>query len=170
MSKKCDNTSVAIIVGDRAGKILLIERKKYNPGFALPAGHEDGDGAEAAAKKELFEEVGLNALIMNLVLIKNLKNPCKRDGGNYHVWVVFVAQKWEGEVKKSDEEVKSFIWADEKKVLDLARKLEKFIEENKLSTYDLPALVKATNESEGWKKNPGLEPSMYVLFKELKII
>src|SRR3989344_6505300 len=70
MPKKCDNTSVAVIVKDldcrnfSLDRILLIERKIYNPGFALPAGHCDGDDVEKTAKKELFEEVGLTALFL----------------------------------------------------------------------------------------------------------
>ena len=54
--KKCDNTSVAAIVKDSQNRILLIERKKYNPGFALPTGHEDGDGAEKALIKSTGPE------------------------------------------------------------------------------------------------------------------
>ncbi len=40
MPKICDNKSVGIIVW-RDNKVLLIERKKFHFGFALPAGHLD---------------------------------------------------------------------------------------------------------------------------------
>lgn len=170
MSKKCDNTSVAVIVKNTEGKILLIERKIYNPGFALPAGHQDGDNAEKATKKELFEEVGLRALSLRPKLAITLQNTCKREGGNFHRWTIFIAERWEGEVKPSEREVKSIYWADESKILELARKLEEFIARNNLSIDNLPSLIKATNEMREWKDNLGLEPVMYMLFKELKII
>jgi len=176
MSKKCDNTSVAVIVRDpdcrnsSLDRILLIERKIYNPGFALPAGHHDGADPKKAAKNELFEEVGLTALYLLPRLIKTLKNTCKREGGTFHRWIVFEAEKWSGEPAMSEREVKSFVWADKAKIAELARKLEEFISKNGFSLEDLPALIDATNKSEEWKSGPGLEPAMYVLFKELKII
>ena len=58
MSKICDNKSVGILIW-KDDKLLMIERKKYNFGFALPAGHNDGMDLEQTAKKELEEEVGL---------------------------------------------------------------------------------------------------------------
>lgn len=176
MTKKCDNTSVGVIVQDPdcrnslLDRILLIERKIYNPGWALPAGHQDGAEPEKAAKNELFEEVGLTALYLRPRLIKTLQNTCKREGGTFHRWIIFTAEKWSGEPKMSEREVKNFIWADNAKITELAQMLEKFISENNLLLEDLPALIKATNESDGWKKAPGLEPTMYVLFKDLKII
>ena len=176
MPKKCDNTSVAVIVKDldcrnfSLDRVLLIERKIYNPGWALPAGHQDGDYAEETAKKELFEEVGLTALFLKPGPIMTLQNPCKREGGSFHRWTVFVAEKWEGEVKKSEREIKNFMWADQAKITELARNLEEFISKNSFSLEDLPSLVKATNELPEWKENPGLEPPIYLLLKELKII
>lgn len=171
MFKRCDNTSVAVIVKNPDGKILLIERKKNNPGWALPAGHQDGDGAEKGAKRELKEEVGLVADYLWVRLMITLQNPCGlKRGGIYHCWTIFVAEKWCGEVKKSEEEVKNFIWADKEKILGLARKLEEFMVKNNLSISDLSSLVRATNEFPEWKENLGLEPPMYILFKELKII
>lgn len=169
--KKCDNTSIAAII-EQDGKILLIERKKYNPGFALPAGHEDGDGSEKAIKKEILEEVGLIADFLRHELLITLKNSCKREGGDFHRWTVFIVSKWHGELKLSDEETKSAVWADKEMIKEFARRLEQFAQKNKIPIDNdhLPALVKATNESELWKQSPGLEPPMYLIFKELKII
>lgn len=171
MSKKCDNTSVAVIVRDVVGRILLIERKKNNPGWALPAGHQDGDEAEKGAKRELKEEVGLVADYLRPRLIITLQNPCgPKRGGTYHSWTIFIAEHWHGEVKKSEEEVINFIWADKVMILEFARQLEEFLKKNNLPLDKLPAVVEATNKSEEWKCGPGLEPPTYVLFKELKII
>jgi ADP-ribose pyrophosphatase YjhB (NUDIX family) len=48
------------------GKILLIERAKFPKGFACPAGHVDEDSDyETSAKRELKEEVGLDAENLN---------------------------------------------------------------------------------------------------------
>ena len=68
MTKKCDHTSVGMLVW-KEDKLLLIERKKPPFGFALPAGHVDGDDSfEVAAKRELEEEVGLKT---NNIRVRN---------------------------------------------------------------------------------------------------
>lgn len=170
MAKICDNTSVAMIVKDSEGRISMIERKIYNPGFALPAGHQDGDSPEDAARKELSEEVGLEAGKMRVLFARDLPNPCKREGGGHHFWTVFEIESWSGEVRTSEEEVKEYLWADEAAIKSFAKKLENFMAEKNLSFDNLPDLVRATNEDEDWKKNPGLEPPMYIIFKELGII
>ena len=68
MSKLCDNKSVGMLVW-RDGKLLLVERKRPPFGFAPPAGHVDEDKSfEVAAKRELKEEVGLEADSMELLM------------------------------------------------------------------------------------------------------
>lgn len=171
MSKKCDNTSVAAII-KKDNRILLIERKKYNPGWALPAGHQDDNDAERDIKRELKEEVGLTAEFMRIRLMITLQNPCSpKRGGLFHRWIVFFIEKWNGEVKTSKEEVLNYVWADEVMLKEFARRLEEFAAKNKLviENKNLPALVKATNESDLWKRSPGLEPPMYIIFKQLRI-
>lgn len=169
MTKVCDHTSVAIIV--RKDKhILFIERKQYNPGFALPAGHQDGLSAEETARKELAEEVGLVAGELKQKSRKTLPNPCKREGGTHHVWTIFEALRWHGEVRPNQNETTQAIWLDQTMIHDRARKLLQFMATNNLTFDNVPALVKATNENKGWWDNPGLEPPMYILLKELDII
>jgi len=171
MTQQCDNKSVGILVWDE-GKLLMIERKKYNFGFALPAGHQDGDDSETAARKELAEEVGLDAESLEKKLTLTLPNPCKREGGSHHEWTIFETAKWSGKVKPSADEAKGYLWADRKKLVELSRRLEEFAAEINvlLNPENLPRLVKATNEIISWRKNPGLEPPMYFLFKKLGII
>ena len=77
MAKICDHTSVGMLVW-KDEKLLLIERMKFPPGFAVPAGHVDADSTyEDAAKRELKEEVGLDAENLELVLEIRKENPCR---------------------------------------------------------------------------------------------
>lgn len=169
--KICDNKSVGILVRNGRGELLFIERKKYNYGFAPVAGHLDGDQWEAAAAKELAEEVGLAAGSYKILLQKSLQNPCKREGGTHHLWRVYEASGMESfDIKPSEDETKSYLWVDSGRLRALAARLEEFMSENGLSLGDLPAVVGATNMSSFWRANPGLEPPWYVLLKELKII
>lgn len=170
MPKICDNKSVGILAWNDKRELLLVERKKYNFGFASPAGHLDGFSPQECAIKELEEEVGLKTKGLKKVLEKRLENPCKRAGGTYHLWYVFEITNWSGEVKPSQDETKSLIWASRERLHELATRLERFLENHGLDISNLPAAVRATNESEDWKNNPGLEPPWYIIYKELKVI
>ncbi|QQG45718.1 MAG: NUDIX hydrolase [Candidatus Sungiibacteriota bacterium] len=173
MPKICDNKSVGILVWNK-GELLMIERRKYNFGFAIPAGHQDGDDPETIAKKELFEEVGLKTGGLEKKLEIGLPNPCKREGGAQHDWTVFEANGWTGEIKPSQDETKSYFWADRKRIIELAERLQEFAKSQGISLspdgHDLPRLVEASNTDPAWRENPGLEPPMYFLFKELGIL
>lgn len=171
MPKTCDNKSVGILVWED-GRLLMIERRKYNFGFALPAGHQDGDDAETAAYKELSEEVGLLTETLEEKAKLTLPNPCKRGGGTYHDWTIFEAKSWSGNIKPSADETKSYVWAGPQEITVLSIRLQKFSQKKGLllEPKNLPTLVKETNTDAGWQKNPGLEPPMYFLFKKLGII
>ena len=168
MSKICDNKSVGIVVWKDV-KLLMIERKKYNPGFAIPAGHQDGDDSRTTAMKELSEEVGLIAEELKEEFTETFQNTCKRENGTHHEWTIYTAEKYSGEIKTSEDEVKSYSWVDEETFVLLLEKLEKFVEEQnlELKIENLSEIVKRTNESDSWKNSPGLEPVMYFIFEKL---
>lgn len=172
MAKICDNTSVGILVRND-GKLLMIERKQYNFGFALPAGHQDGDDPIACARKELGEEVGLNMEEGVIRLEMTLQNPCKREKGSHHNWSIVEATKWSGDVniEQPDDEAKSYLWADKELILILVKKLRDFTEQLgiELTEENIPEIVRETNRGSVWAANPGLEPPMYFLFRKLGI-
>lgn len=171
MPKVCDNKSVGILFW-KDGKLLMIERKKYNPGFAIPAGHRDGDEPEKTAVKEAGEEVGLNINKLEKKLVETLSNHCKRENGTHHEWTIFEAVEWSGEVSPSPDETKSYLWADRTTIDTFMRRLEEFAKANgiPLEKESLPRLVRATNEIPSWKESPGLEPPIYFLFKKLGLV
>jgi len=171
MSKSCDNKSVGILVW-KDSDLLMIERKKYNFGFAIPAGHLDGLDPFLAAKKELSEEVGLDAEVFQERLVRHMVNPCKRDGGTYHEWTVVEASRWDGGIRLSEDETKSYVWANRDDILNFSKRLEKFakIHGVEMNEGNLSELVRLTNEDKDWMSSPGLEPPMYFLFKELNLL
>lgn len=155
MTQICDNKSVGIIVR-KDGKLLLIERKKFPPGFSLPAGHLDGDSSfEIAAKRELEEEVGLAATKLELLIEGRKENVCRREGGSWHYWKIYTAEA-KGEVEGNKDETKRVGWYGKKELRELAERTENYL--NK----EIP--------EEEWEKSPGLEPVFYEWFKELDII
>lgn len=155
MAKKCDHTSVGVFVWD-GGKLLLIERKKFPFGHAIPAGHVDGDQTfEQAAVRELKEEVGLDAVKPELIYEHRKHNVCRREDGTWHDWKLYKVTR-SGELKRSDDETKRVGWYNKKEIGKLAERTE------------LRLMGKISDKE--WEANPGLEPVMYEFFKELKII
>ncbi len=155
MIKRCDHTSVGMMVWKKE-KLLLIERKKFPFGIAPPSGHVDNHGNfEKAAKAELKEEVGLDAKNLKLLVEGRKENKCRREGGTWHYWKIYkiVAN---GRVKASDDEMNKFNWYGKKEIILLAQKTENYLK-GKISEED-------------WKISPGLELVWYEWFKKLKII
>jgi len=151
----CDHTSVGMLVRD-GDRLLLIERKKFPFGFAPPAGHVDDDPTyEAAAIRELSEEVGLEAVSLELVLEKDKPNHCRRKDGTWHHWNVYnVTTK--GDIKRSEEETKQAGWFSITEVRELADRTQQYLQGK------IP--------DEAWRQQPGLEPVWYEHLTDLKIL
>ncbi len=155
MTKQCDHTSVGMLVW-RDEKLLLIERAKYPFGFAVPAGHVDADQTfEAAATRELKEEVGLDAQTLELIGEKRKENPCRRENGTWHYWKIYKVSA-QGELRRSEDETKRAGWYTPEQVRQLGKRTEEYLE-HRISEDD-------------WAKSPGLEPVMHEWLKELNII
>ncbi|MEO0102377.1 MAG: NUDIX hydrolase [candidate division WOR-3 bacterium] len=87
--KEGPKLAVDIII-EYQGKIVLIKRKNYPFGWALPGGFvEYGETVEKAARREAKEETGLS--VINLKQFHTYSDP-KRDPRFHCVSVVFTAQ------------------------------------------------------------------------------
>lgn len=169
MSKKCDNTSVGVIIRHKDGRFAMIERRNFPQAFAFIAGHGDGDIPEDASKKEAREEGGIVVLAQKLLLAKRYENPCKREGGTHHDWSIFEATQWEGALK-ADSDAKASFWADQTRLESLAKITDEYAKMFGLSMEELarnPALVVG---EESWKKNPGLEPVWVLILRDIGIL
>ena len=107
----------AIIKND--GKYLIIERKKFPPGFACVAGHVDkGELPEESIKREVNEESGLSVNSLRPLLEEFVPwNKCS-DGIKGHHWYVFECET-SGSVKQNTEETKSIGWYSEPELKNL---------------------------------------------------
>jgi len=157
MAKKCDNTSVGLIIKNK-GKILLNERLKFPPGWAPPAGHLDGDSFDGSVVRETKEEVGLDVLKYKLVLDQKFDNHCSRDGGSWHHWQGYEAVEWQGEIKLAEREIKNKKpwWVSHEELIGLVDRAE--------------AYMRGKISEEKWENNPGLGVVWYEIFKILGII
>ncbi len=137
-------------------KYLLIERKIYPFGFAPPAGHVDNSPSfEEAARRELKEEVGLMATMLQL-LIEGRKNlRCSRPGGDHHDWKVYSVEVT-GDITINPPEVKKYGWYSIEEIKKMAQLTDKYL--------------KGEIDEKTWETNPGLEQVWYEWFKQLEII
>lgn len=156
MSEKiCDHKSVGMLVW-KGNKLLLIERKIFPFGFAPPPGHVEGDSYEAAAKRELKEEVGLDAFELKLLLKERAdNNRCLRVGGTWHAWQVYEA-KAKGEVRRSFGETKQVGWCSLAEIKKLANRTKAYLD--------------GRIDDREWKISPGIETVWYDWFKKLGMI
>ena len=140
MTKRCDHTSAGMIVR-QGDKVLLIERMKYPFGFAPPAGHVDGDeNFEISARRELNEEVGLEATDLKLIFEGRKENRCRREDGTWHYWKIYEI-KVTGEIKRSKDETKQVGWYSSQEIEKLMGRTKQY-------------LLSEVSEEE-WEKNPG---------------
>ena len=177
MAKVCDNTSVGEIIRD-GENIAVIERHNYPQAYALPAGHVDGDNPwSAGVERECREEVGIEILENKLVLKKELDNPCKREGGSHHLWEIYEAVAWHGELKAGDDAKRAF-WKTPAELRALAARTEYFMRKYGI-TYDqvgrLTQAIFGENSAEKktdseWEKEMGLEPVWYYILTKVGVI
>jgi ADP-ribose pyrophosphatase YjhB (NUDIX family) len=155
--KSCDHTSVGMLVW-KENKLLMIERKRFPFGYAPPAGHVDSDPSfEVAAIRELDEEVGLNAIDLQLIAEGNMNNHCRRINGTWHYWRIYeVHVKERDNIQASFVEVKKVKWFTKAEIRALANRTKLF-------------LAQQLNDEE-WQKSPGLEVVWYEWFQKLSLI
>ncbi len=142
---KNPDPTVDLIIENKKGEILLIERKNEPYGWALPGGFVDyGETLEAAAIREGKEETNLDITLISQ--FKSYSDP-RRDKRYHTITKVFVA-KGEGEAvgmddaKKakwfSPQEIESLnIAFDHKKIIKEYFEFKKFLREKGLTFEDL---------------------------------
>lgn len=105
----------------RDGQLLLFSRRKYPPGWTIPAGHvEEGRDPEEEMRREVLEETGLvvNRATRLWPGEKPLLLDACRRGADYHRWNLFDVEA-EGE-PRLDDEGKEWRWCDPAEVRALA--------------------------------------------------
>ncbi len=81
--------TVDIIIELPGQGIVLVHRKNFPPGWAIPGGFVDyGESVEAAARREAFEETGLHVELRGLLGVYSAP---ERDPRGHTITTVFVA-------------------------------------------------------------------------------
>lgn len=111
--------SVAAIIKNDKGDILMLDRKNFPFGWACPAGHvEENETPEEALQREAKEETGLDVEDFKLAIHEFLDwNECKR-GVKGHDFFVFEVTKWNGGTKRNFES-KDLQWKSVEEIKNL---------------------------------------------------
>jgi ADP-ribose pyrophosphatase YjhB (NUDIX family) len=124
---------------------------------SLPKGFDQHGSPEQAAVSEVAEELGLTVPISALrptsIQAQFIGNPCRRIGGDYHVWWVFEVTGIEAELNPSPDETLGAGWYDQDELERLAQRTKNY------QAGMVP--------QKKWEAEPGLEVVWLDLFAQL---
>ncbi|MGI5330954.1 NUDIX hydrolase [Actinomadura nitritigenes] len=157
-SKACDGHSVGVIIVNAAGQVLIGDRTD-GAGAAPIAGHvyDAHPSPRAAARAEVFEEVGLTVTTLTEITSGYRANRCKRgDGptGPGHTWYIYRARA-AGQLDVDPGSYSNVRWAD--------------ADELRALTERTIAYARGRVEAAEWADRPGIE-LVWVLWLQMAAI
>jgi len=118
--KNIEHKIAAAIIKNRAGNILMLDRKNVPLGWACPAGHvEMGESMERALVRETKEETNLDIIKHKLLFHEFVSNNRCVKGHVAHDWYVYEIGEWQGKIKIDDEEENQLVWQSLKTIKSL---------------------------------------------------
>jgi len=128
--------AIGVLIIDN-GKVLMVKHTEnaqhLTDTYALPSGRlEPGESLQSGAIRELFEETGIVAEEDDLIKIpKPFYADILRKSGETlsFKWDVFVAKKFTGEIRESDETIPEWVDLDKVSSLNLIINTENAINE-----------------------------------------
>jgi nucleoside triphosphatase len=114
----------ALIVNDK-GEILLVRSYKWGNKYTVPGGHiELGERSEAAIKREVKEEVGLDVEPVKLLLVQEAIFPVDYVKHEHYIFMDYLCRSKSSAVKVDREEIQEHLWVEPDHALEL--ELESF--------------------------------------------
>jgi len=100
----------ALIVDDK-GEILLVRSYKWGRKYIVPGGHiELGERSEAAIKREVKEEVGLEVEPVKLLLVQEAIYPAYYIKHEHYIFLDYLCRTHESKVELDGDEIQEHIW------------------------------------------------------------
>lgn len=114
----------ALIVNDK-GEILLVKSHKWGNKYTVPGGHiELGERSEAAVKREVREEVGLDVEPVRLLLVQEAIFPADYVKHEHYIFIDYLCRSNSSNVRLDREEIQDYVWSSPDRLLQL--ELESF--------------------------------------------
>ena len=109
----------ALVVNDK-GDILLVRSYKWGSSYTVPGGHiELGERSEAAARREVKEEVGLEVEPVKLLLIQEAIYPAGYIKHEHFIFLDYLCRTSSSNVKLDGKEIQEYIWTNPNEALRL---------------------------------------------------
>jgi len=109
----------ALIVNDK-GEILLVRSYKWGNKYTVPGGHiELGERSEAAIKREVKEEVGLDIEPVKLLLVQEAIFPVDYVKHEHYIFMDYLCRSKSSAVKVDREEIQEYLWVEPDRALEL---------------------------------------------------
>ena len=120
---------VGAIILNTDNKVLICRSTKYNKKFIIPGGHiELGEEMEAALKREVMEETGLNIYDIELFSLKDSLKSSDLD--KHFIFIDYLCRTDSSEVKLNDEaDLYEWISLDELDKYDIGTFVKILLEE-----------------------------------------
>jgi 8-oxo-dGTP diphosphatase len=103
-----------MVVFDDAGRVLVVQRgKPPRVGmWSLPGGAQHlGERAEAAARRELLEETGIEVGALELAAVVDAISQDEAGVVRFHYTIVDYCARWAGGVARPGDDVAAVAWA-----------------------------------------------------------
>jgi nucleoside triphosphatase len=113
-----------LIVNDK-GEILLVRSYKWGNKYTVPGGHiELGERSEAAIKREVKEEVGLDVEPVKLLMVQEAIFPVDYVKHEHYIFMDYLCRSKSSAVNVDGEEIQEYLWVGPGRALEL--ELESF--------------------------------------------
>lgn len=112
---------VGALIINQKNEILLIQQAKWNNQYCIPGGHvELNETIEAAIKREMMEEVGLDIEVIKLLGVQdNINSESFHKKGKHFIFLDYLCRAKNDNVKIDGREAQSFLWIIPEKALEL---------------------------------------------------
>ena len=120
MVQNYPEATVGALIVDDKGEILLVRSYKWGKKYVVPGGHiELGERSEAAIKREVKEEVGLEVEPVRLLLIQEAIYPTDYIKHEHYIFLDYLCRTHESKVVLDGDEIQEHIWMLPKDALQL---------------------------------------------------
>jgi len=112
--------TVGALIVNGKGEILLVRSYKWGTKYTVPGGHiELGERSETAVKREIKEEVGLEAEPVRLLLVQEAIYPADYIKHEHYIFLDYLCRTSSSEVKLDGKEIQEYVWITASDALQL---------------------------------------------------
>ncbi len=112
--------TVGALIVNGKGEILLVRSYKWGSKYTVPGGHiELGESSQAAVRREVKEEVGLEVAPIRLLMIQEAIYPAGYIKHEHFIFLDYLCQADSLDVKLDGKEIQEYLWANPDDALQL---------------------------------------------------